>query len=91
MFFPFFSVFLAIFLSRMWEGLDQVSGRMKKFGDHIQKLNAKKEDQNIGGDMGVFYGGDDRSIGHNLYFLDSTEPIQRSNDSAISVATSALQ
>ena len=52
----------------MWEGLDQVSGRMKKFGDHIQKLNAKKEDQNIGGDMGVFYGGDDRSIGHNLYF-----------------------
>ena len=53
-----------------------VDGRMTKSSGHMQQLNAENEGQNIGGDMGVFYGGSDRLIGQNKSFLNSTEPTQ---------------
>ena len=64
---------------------------MDQSGGHIQQLNAGNEGNNTGGDMGVFYGGFDRSIGQNLSFLDSTEITQGGNDVASTVATSTLQ
>ena len=64
---------------------------MTQSGDHMQRLNAVNEGQIIGGSMGVFYGGADRSIGQNSSFLDSTVPTQSFNDVTIIVATSALQ
>ena len=53
----------------------------------MQQLNSANEDQNIGGDIGVFSVGADRLIGQNSSFLDSVAP----NYVSIAVATSALQ
>ena len=67
-FLSFFSIFLALFLSRLWEGQDQGDGRTAQYGDHRQNLTDGKEGQNIGGDMGVFSGGYDKPIGQSSYF-----------------------
>ena len=69
-----FRGFLTPFLSRLWEGKDQGAGRMNQSGAHMQQLNAGNEGRNIGGAMGVFSGGSDRSIGQNFYFLDNMAP-----------------
>ena len=57
----------------------------------MQQLNAVNEGQNKGEAIGVFSGGSDRLIGHNLSFLDIKAPTQRGNDVAIIVATLSLQ
>ena len=62
---PLFNLFCAIFLSQLWEGIYQGNVRTNQPSAHMQQLNSGNEGQNIGGDMGVFYGGPDRSIGKN--------------------------
>ena len=42
---------------------------MTQSSGHMQQLNSGNEGHNIGGGMGVFYGGADRSIGQSLSFL----------------------
>ena len=64
---------------------------MTQYGGHMQQLNAVNEGQNIGEAIGVFSGGSDRLIGHNLSFLDIKAPTQEYNDVSITVATMAIQ
>ena len=64
---------------------------MTQSSGHMQQLNSGNEGHNIGGGMGVFYGGADRLIIHHSSFLDGTAPTQRGNYFNIRVATSALQ
>ena len=64
---------------------------MTQSGGHVQQLNSGNEGQNIGGTMGVFSGGSDRTIGQNLSFLGSTATTQVVNDVDIIVATALLQ
>ena len=69
MVFAFFSIFLYLFISRLWEVRDQGNVRMNQSGGPMRQFNAGNEGQNIGVDTVVFSVGSDRSIGYNSSFL----------------------